>query len=166
MSHQTKTHRLGIIRFDWMGYPVIGLPHFEQRRAERLFAQPMTIGSRYFADDDEAIKHCFRLLEAKHGEMEAVRAAAVPNNTVFVAGFETDDFDNRNRPLWFFMVFSIDTKLSNMNGVKVGDTSVNLISTGLFDRKNKTELKPGETEVVIGYRDQGCGFEWTDSVPR
>lgn len=166
MRNQNEPYKAGIIRFKWMGYSVIGLPHFEERRAERLKAQPLTICSQFFADDEEAIHFCFNLLKQKHSEMEAAIASNMPNNTVFVAGFEMDDFDDRNRPLWFYMVFSIDIKLSEMNGVKVGDTSVNLISTGLFERKNKTELKPGETEVVIGYCDRGSGFEWTDTVPR
>lgn len=167
MSNHKKPYKAGIVRFEWMGYPVIGLPHFEERRAERLKAQPMKICSRFFADEGEAIRFCFTLLEQKHSEMEAARMTNMPNNIVFVTGFETDDFDERGqRPLWFFMVFSIDTKLSAMNGVNVGDTSVNLISTGLFTFKIKTELKPDEAEVVMGHCDKGEGFGWTNCIPR
>lgn len=166
-THFMKAYKPSIIRFDWMGYPVIGLPHFEERRTERLTSNPMSICSVLFPTEDEAIRHCFKLLEEKHSEIESFRTLAMPNSTVFVTGFETDDYNERgNKLLWFFMVFSIDTKLSEMNGVKEGATSVNLISTGLFDRKNKTQLKVGETEVVLGYCDRGNGFEWTGKVPR
>jgi hypothetical protein len=172
MSKESKQntrmdHKEGIINFDWEGYPVIGLPHFEQRRIERLASTPINLCSKHFDLEDDAIRFCFNLLKEKREYMESKKMANFPFHTVFVTGFETDDFDTRGKhQLWFFVVFSIDTKLSDMNGICKGDTSVNLISTGIFPHKIRTNLKADTVEVVIGYSDKGDGFQWSETIPR
>ena len=156
------TYRDGVWEYQFGDYRAIEGRHHEDRRDERIKSGKHNIFGKKNLTYEQLMFECFQKLEHdKYDEIVAEAEKNKPKSTVFVVGFQLDEFRGKD-PLFFFTVFSACKKVTAKNDIATGEDCIFIMTPVKDVRKIKVTPKPDEVECHLTYASLLGHFKWVE----